>query len=351
MACPMTPPSPILVSAIIPTTTGARATGQGILDVLIPHYRDPEGLALALDSVAGQDWLAGGTNRLRVIVVDDGSPELDLAAARAACEAFARTSGQAVLFDALPVNQGRPAARNRLLDLAGAPYLAWLDAGDIWYPPKLSVQFAHIAALEVRGADPARLWVSCAYDWDQGGRRRTLRQQVAGDQLGAMLIGDNLRAYLWTLLGRAEAFRIAGRFDARLLRLQDLDYFLTFLRAGGEIVVPPETDPLCCYFKSDIGRDAVQVAAGYQLILAKSAPVIHFYPRAFRQALAHKAWMLPARFARSNGDWRAEAGYLARAALANPGLSLRLAVHQARRRLSALKGWIRARVRGQRGAT
>jgi len=251
---------------------------EPLLDVLIPHYRDPEGLAAALASIAAQDWLADPSHRLRVIVVDDGSGAADQAAARAACDAFAAASGQAVLLDALPENQGRPAARNRLLDLARAPYMAWLDAGDIWYRQKLSAQFAHLAALEARGQDTARLWVSCAYDWDQGGQRRPVRQLVAGDQIRALLAGTDLRAYLWTLLGRAEAFRLAGRFDPRLPRLQDLDYFLTFLRAGGEITLPsgtgPESEPLCCYFKSDIGRDAAQVAASYRLILARAAPVI-----------------------------------------------------------------------------
>jgi len=320
------------------------------LEVLIPHYRDPGGLALALESVAGQDWLVGGANRLRVIVLDDGSPAADLAGARDACDAFARTSGQAVRLEALPVNQGRPAARNRLLDLARAPYLAWLDAGDIWYPPKLSTQFAHLAALEAQGADPARLWVSCSYDWDQHGRRVARRQQVAGDQIRAMLIGDDLRAYLWTLLGRIEAFRIAGRFDSRLLRLQDLDYFLAFLRAGGEIVVPSEAGvapvPLCCYFKSDIGRDAAQVAAGYQLILAKAAPVIRQYPPRFRRALAHKAWMLPARFARANGDRRAHLAYLARAFMASPGDSLGSGLKMVARRAQRLLSGLGSRLRG-----
>lgn len=303
------------------------------LDVLIPHYRDARGLAAALASIAAQDWLARPGNRLRVVVVDDGSPRADQAAASAACDAFAASSGQAVLLDVLPENRGRPAARNRLLDLARAPYLAWLDAGDIWYPDKLSAQFARLAALEAEGQDMARLWVSCAYDWDQGGARRPVRQVVAGDQIRALLAGTELRAYLWTLLGRAEAFRLAGRFDPRLARLQDLDYWLTFLRAGGRIELPETAEPLCCYFKSDIGRDAAQVASSYRLILARAAPVIALYPRRFRSGLAHKGWMLPARFALANGQRGAAMGYLARAALASPGHSLIAAARYLGRRL------------------
>lgn len=317
------------------------------LNVLIPHYRDPTGLTTTLASVSAQSWLQVPGNRLRVVVVDDGSPRAEREAARAALDAFAAESGQEIAFAALPENQGRPAARNQLLDLAQAPYLAWLDAGDIWYPPKLSVQFAHLAALEAEGVNTARLWVSCVYDWDQGGRRRALRQRIRGDQIAALLMGTDLRAYLWTLLGRAEAFAIAGRFDERLPRLQDLDWFLTFLRAGGEIVVPAEDAsppvPLCCYFKSDIGRDAAQVAACYQLILAKSAPPIRARHRHFRRALAHKAWMLPARFAASNGDRRAALVYLLRATRASPGASLRLFVSQLRKGLRHMAAPLRRR--------
>ena len=322
-----------------PDTTGADAAdGPGwTLDVLIPHYCDPEGLAQALASVAAQDWLDDPAHRLRVVVVDDGSPPEDLAAARAACAAFQAQSGQVLVLEVTPSNQGRPAARNRLLALARAPYLSWLDAGDIWYPRKLSVQFARLARAEAGGADPARLWVTCAYDRDQRGRRQAVQQRVAGDQVAAILMGDDLRAYLWTLLARAEAFRIAGHFDTRLPRLQDVEYFLTFLRAGGQIVAPDDPAPLCCYFKSDIGRDARQVAEAYQLILANSAPVIRGYPRDVRRRLAHKSWMLPARFARSNGDHLAMAEFLLRAALAHPGLSLRRSLAYARRRLSALR--------------
>lgn len=263
----------------------------------------------------------------------NGSPAADLAAARAACDRFRIQSRQELHLEVLSANQGRPAARNRLLDLSRAPYLAWLDAGDIWYPAKLSVQFAHLAAREIAGADPARLWVSCAYDWDQGGQRRPVRQVVTDDPIRALLAGQDLRAYLWTLLGRAEAFRLAGRFDPRLPRLQDLDYFLTFLRAGGEITIPDDSAPMCCYFKSDIGRDAGQVAASYRLILAKASPVIADYPRRVRAGLAHKGWMLPARFALSNGDRVAAAGYLVRAALASPGHSLMAAARWLGRRL------------------
>lgn len=293
------------------------------LDVLLPHYRDPAGLKLSLSSIAAQTW--GG--RMRVIIVDDGSPAPERAEAEAIAADFARTSGIDLLFLVNAQNLGRPKTRNRLLDAVEADHVTWLDAGDIWYPHKLEVQFTHLTRLMMEGVDIDRIWVTGAYDWQQLGSAsaRTLQQQVQGDQVLELLDGGNLRAYLWTLLGTARAFGIAGRFDERLRRLQDLDYFLHFVRGGGRLVMPEDTRPLCRYFKSDIGRNAREVHACHMLILAKMQPVIQTQPPALRSKLYYKANRLAARFARSNGNRALALRYLAQAALGAPRHSLRVA--------------------------
>lgn len=280
------------------------------VEVLIPHYRDPAGLAASLASLAAQDW--GG--QVVALVADDGSPEDDWQAVQQICA----DAGVQVRLIRQPQNLGRPRTRNRLLAESRAPWLAWLDAGDIWYPEKLSVQFAHLARLIRQGEDPARLWVTCPYDWDQNGSRRTIRQQVSGDQLRELLTGERLRAYLWTLLGSAQAFRAAGLFDDRLPRLQDLDYFLAFVRGGGRIVAPPGGGALCCYFKSDTGRNAREVRASHHLILDKLAPVTVRYGAGFQQGLRFRAELLAARFAGNNGLRRFQAACLLRALLVSP---------------------------------
>ncbi|TVP78331.1 glycosyltransferase, partial [Thioalkalivibrio sp.] len=67
-----------------------------VLDVLIPHYRNPDGLAQSLQSIADQDWLGtdATTARLRVIVLDDGSDAADMTQVEAHCAAFRAQSGQ-----------------------------------------------------------------------------------------------------------------------------------------------------------------------------------------------------------------------------------------------------------------
>lgn len=280
------------------------------VEVLIPHYRDPAGLAASLGSLAAQDW--GG--RVVALVADDGSPGEDWQAAERVCAA----AGVEVRLIRQPANLGRPRTRNRLLAEARAPWLAWLDAGDIWYPEKLSAQFGHLARLIRQGEDPARIWLTCTYDWDQNGSRRAIRQHVAGDQLRELLTGERLRAYLWTLLGSAQAFRAAGLFDERLPRLQDLDYFVNFVRGGGRIAVPPGGGALCCYFKSDAGRNPREVRDSHHLILGKLAPVTARYGRGFQRGLRFRAEMLAARFAGNNGMRGLQAACLARATAAAP---------------------------------
>lgn len=303
------------------------------LDILIPHHANPAGLAMTLNSVAEQSWGRDPGCRLRVIIVDDGSSETDFAEVRTLCDRFLRQSGQALLLERLAENRGRPFVRNLLLDLARAPYLAWLDTGDIWYRDKLAVQFAHLADCVAAGQDPDALWVSCAYHWEQDGRRVARIQAIAGDQFAALLEGEHLRAYLWTMLATRQAFALAGRFDPDLPRLQDLDYGLAFLGAGGRITAPPDPAPLCCYFSSKLGRDARQVAAGHARILSRHGARIAAYPRAFRARLRARGPVLAARFALANRAYPLALRYLLAAIRASPDHALRFAAAAVTRRL------------------
>ena len=133
------------------------------LDVLVPHYRDPDGLALSLASVAGQTW----TGDMRIVIVDDGSPARDFAAV----QKLAAGLDLPVVLERNPANRGRPYTRNRLLDGIDSDYVAWIDAGDVWYPGKLEAQFEHLSRMRVAGDDVGRVWVTCHYDWQRSGSR------------------------------------------------------------------------------------------------------------------------------------------------------------------------------------
>lgn len=153
----------------------------------------------------------------------------------------------------------------------------------------------------------------------RGGALRLVEQQTdGGRQLRELMLGQKLRAYLWTLLGTREAFRIAGRFDERLPRLQDLDYFIRFVLAGGEMVVPRRAGALCRYHKSDVGRNAGEIRACNALIFRKYWPHLQNYGPSFLKTIRFNADMLSARFSRNNGAPLGNLYYIGRATMVHP---------------------------------
>jgi len=101
---------------------------EPLVDVIIPAYNASRFLRAAVDSALSQDGVP-----LRVIVIDDGSTD-DTAA-------IARSYGDPVLVISQE-NKGLPGARNSGLSISTAPYVALLDADDIWRHGKLARQVA-----------------------------------------------------------------------------------------------------------------------------------------------------------------------------------------------------------------
>ena len=286
------------------------------IDVLIPHFCDRPGLARSLESVAAQDW--GGT--LRVIIYDDGSdPETFRQV-----QALVSQSALGIELIRCADNLGRPEARNRLLDHSTATFVAWLDTGDIWYPSKLRLQFERLLSAVAEGHNPDHIWVTCPYDWKRDGAKpRRVLQQVTGNQTADLLTGDRLRAYLWTLLGTRASFEMAGRFDGRLPRLQDLDFFLSFTRRGGILIAPQDKAPLCCYFKDDVGRNATEIRRCFDVVFAKHANALRKKGAAFERGCRTRADFVASRVARFNGRYDLYCWYTVRALVRTPRFAFR----------------------------
>lgn len=280
------------------------------LDILIPHYNDPEGLALSLRSISRQTW----HGERRIVIADDGSrPDL-----RKAVTAIAEHSETKIDIIFNEVNRGRPYARNVLLDAVESPYVAWLDAGDEWYPNKLETQFDHVELIESAHMKKP-FWVTCNYDWAWAGRKKKRNaQRTDQDQVKGLLVGSTLRAYLWTVLGPASSFKDIGWFDERLSRLQDLDYFLRFVTHGGELKNVQYDGPLCVYHKSDVGRDADEIRACNAYIYDKHRVLFNRYGESFKQMRLYNMEMLSARFAQNNKDAKRAREYMWRALVARP---------------------------------
>ncbi|MCA1439331.1 glycosyltransferase family 2 protein [Ensifer sp. IC4062] len=280
------------------------------LDILIPHYNDPEGLALTLRSVSRQTWQGDK----RIVVADDGSrPDI-----RKAIEATAEHSQLKIDVIFNEVNRGRPYTRNVLLDSIESPYVAWLDAGDEWYSEKLSHQFDEVELAESANWGKP-YWITCNYDWAWvGGKKKKVVQRTNQDQLKALLIGSSLRGYLWTVLGPADAFKNVGWFDERLPRLQDLDYFIRFVIHGGSIKSPRVDSPLSIYHKSDVGRNADEIRGCNAYLFDKHRVLYNRYGESFKRMRLYRMEMLAARFAQSNKSLLTTRRYFWRAFRTHP---------------------------------
>ena len=288
------------------------------LDVLIPHYRDLDGFTASLNSIVEQTW----SGDIRLVVVDDGSPENEFLALRR------HLDKQPLPFhlERNDANRGRPYTRNRLLDCIDSDYVAWQDAGDLWYPEKIARQFEHISRLRFAGENIDNVWITCDYDWRRdGGRCYLVEQIVSGDQLRSLILGEELRAYLWTILAPANTMRAVGWFDEELPRLQDLDFFIRFIRAGGRIETPPKRKALCLYEKSDVGRSAREIRRCNRRIFEKNQTSYEKYGREFLATARFNAETLSARYAKNNGNTLSRFYYLSKALLAHPSRAANLA--------------------------
>lgn len=102
------------------------------LSVVIPCYNCKDTLEKTLASVFGQTWLPK-----EVILVDDGS-ECETLQEIKKLQNSKKYQPLTVIY--LQNNVGPSAARNKGWDLARQPYVAFLDADDIWDKHKVAIQ-------------------------------------------------------------------------------------------------------------------------------------------------------------------------------------------------------------------
>ena len=91
------------------------------VDIIIPLYNKERTIRRTVDSILEQtfdDW--------RLIIINDGSTDNSLRVVRQVSDPRIQIASQD--------NRGPGAARNRGIQMADAPYLAFLDADDQWHP-------------------------------------------------------------------------------------------------------------------------------------------------------------------------------------------------------------------------
>lgn len=169
-------------------------------------------LAEAIESVLGQTY-----RQLSLVLVDDGSTGEATAIARRYADSDPRVR---YLDHAGHANLGLSASRNAGVAATTAPFVAFIDADDVWLPEKLAEQMA------IAGAHPELGMVSgAALHWRswQGGRDAIMYSGASRDTVvlppRALLevypLGAATAPPPSDLLLRREAFRRVGGFEAQ----------------------------------------------------------------------------------------------------------------------------------------
>jgi glycosyltransferase involved in cell wall biosynthesis len=180
------------------------------VSVIIPTYNRRAMLVAAIDSVLAQSFRA-----FELIVIDDGSTD-------GTAEHLARL-GETIRIERIE-HRGPAAARNRGVELALAPLIAFLDSDDLWAPAKLERQLAFMRA------NPGCAICQTNEIWIRDGRRVNpgLRHRKrAGD-----IFIDSLRTCLISMsatMMRTDLFRSLGGFDESMAAAEDYDLWLRIL--------------------------------------------------------------------------------------------------------------------------
>ncbi|MGQ9574271.1 MAG: glycosyltransferase family 2 protein [Thermoguttaceae bacterium] len=198
-----------------------------LVSVVMPAFRADRWIAEALESVRRQSY-----THWELIVVEDGSRGLT----EQIVGDFARqVPWQRVVYVRHETNQGPSASRNTALAHARGPFLAFLDADDLWTCDHLA---ASLRALEEQGADVAYA-TAVTFDDKTGmllGLWGPTREELAS--FPASLLR---RPYIIpsATVVRRRALDAAGLFDPAIRFGEDLDLWLRCLQAGMRFVHVP----------------------------------------------------------------------------------------------------------------
>jgi glycosyltransferase involved in cell wall biosynthesis len=232
-----------------------------LVSVIIPTFNRAEWLAESIGSVLKQTY-----PHLELIIVDDGSTDHTSRVVRA--------FGKAVTY-LWVAHQGVSAARNRGVQAAHGPLIAFLDSDDVWQPGKVAAQVALLQRQpEVEVCYTDEIWIRHGVRVNP----KQIHQKHSGllfePSLPRCIISPSsimLRRSLWERL---------GGFDERLPACEDYDLWLRMTVRVPVVLIP---EPLI--FKR----------GGHADQLSRSTPLLDRYRISALDKLLRTALSLPQR--------------------------------------------------------
>ncbi|MBV8771815.1 MAG: glycosyltransferase family 2 protein [Deltaproteobacteria bacterium] len=182
--------------------------------VIIPAFNRWRLLSEAVASVIGQRNLD-----FELIIVDDGST--DETAARLPALVTELFSAQHPVRILRTDNHGPAAARNRGVDAARAPLVAFLDSDDLWQPGKLHRQVEYMKHNpECQVSQTEEIWMRRGVRVNPGRRHQKRAGNFFLDSLRTCLISPS------AVMIRTSTFHDLGGFDEDMRAAEDYDLWL-----------------------------------------------------------------------------------------------------------------------------
>jgi glycosyltransferase involved in cell wall biosynthesis len=189
---------------------------RSLVSCIVAVFNGERFLKEALDSILAQTY-----QPLEAIVVDDGSTD--------GTSAVAAVYGERIRYLWQP-NTGPWVARNLGLTAARGPFLAFLDADDLWHPEKLARQMARFQArseLDICVTYVHNFWMPELHEEEARFQNHRLSQPIPG--------------YVTpTLLARRSAFEALGPFETTSRHGTQLDWFARAIEQELAIELLPE---------------------------------------------------------------------------------------------------------------
>ena len=185
------------------------------VSVIIPTWNRRAMVREAIASVLAQD-----DARFELIVIDDGSADgtLDDLKPLAACARENQIRIESI------THRGPAAARNRGVEIARAPLIAFLDSDDRWRAGKLARQLAFMREHPKCAISQTReLWIRDGRRVNPGRRHLKRSGDIFVDSLRVCLISPS------AAMMRIELFRSKGGFDPSMAACEDYDLWIRIL--------------------------------------------------------------------------------------------------------------------------
>lgn len=204
--------------------------------VIIPCYNAEAHLAATLESLKAQtftDWEA--------ILVDDGSTDKT----RSIINAYVAADDRFSVVHQL--NAGPSVARNRAARMAkNIPYLAFLDADDLWAPEKLAKTLKALW----RPVKPDAIFGKVNFFNDTPEAQKTLSSVPNSWLRLEDVLGENPVCTLSNLCIRRHVFLAKGGFDESLSHSEDLEFLVRVVSQGLRI---ESVDEVLVHYRTSTG--------------------------------------------------------------------------------------------------